>query len=163
VDERLESDLVERRILERPGEVTGADVFRDSGSPSASVFYALAYTVEAGGVRRRVFGAPQELMAAPGSPKLVLLPAQPNPAPTGAETEVVVPVFLAVPGEIALSIIDVSGRVRRQLFSGRMGAGRHEIDWDGRDDQGHRVASGVYFVRARSPLGDHASRLVLLH
>jgi len=157
----LESDLVDRRIFERRGELTGADAFLDSERRSGSVEYALAYTVDAGTVRRRVLDAPQAATPKPGAPELVLLPAHPNPMSAELD-EVVVPVFLAVPAPVRLSIIDVNGRIRRQLFSGRMEAGRHEVAWDGRDRHGHRLASGIYFVRVRSPLGNHASRLVLL-
>ena len=37
---------------------------------------------------------------------------------------------------------------------GVLGAGQRELVWDGRDDAGRAVASGVYFVRA--VVGDEA-------
>lgn len=49
---------------------------------------------------------------------------------------------------VELSVYDVSGRVVRRLVDGSLeGAGRHGVKWDGRDDSGAPVASGVYFCR----------------
>ncbi len=54
---------------------------------------------------------------------------------------------LAAPGPAQLAIHDLTGaRVRLLLDDGRP-AGRHEVVWDGTDDNGRRVASGVYMAR----------------
>ena len=39
---------------------------------------------------------------------------------------------------------------------------RLSLDWDGRDDGGHRLASGVYFARARFGDRSETRKLVLL-
>ena len=31
--------------------------------------------------------------------------------------------------------------------------GRHTVTWDGRNERGHRVASGIYFVQIGTELG----------
>lgn len=49
--------------------------------------------------------------------------------------------------EVELSIYDVQGYKIRQLVMGMKAAGRHIATWDGRDEQGSKVASGVYFYR----------------
>jgi flagellar hook assembly protein FlgD len=41
-------------------------------------------------------------------------------------------------------------------------AGESSIRWDGRDDDGVSVASGVYFVKLRTELGERVRRAVLL-
>jgi hypothetical protein len=46
-----------------------------------------------------------------------------------------------------LSIFDVAGRVVRHLVCESLPPGRHEITWDGRNDEGANVPSGVYFGR----------------
>jgi hypothetical protein len=46
-----------------------------------------------------------------------------------------------------LTIYDVAGRAIRALLRAPLAAGPHEIRWDGRDDAGSSVASGVYFAR----------------
>ena len=46
-----------------------------------------------------------------------------------------------------LAVFDAAGRCVRHLVSGRVEAGDRTIAWDGRDDGGTRLASGVYFAR----------------
>ncbi|MGQ0720998.1 MAG: FlgD immunoglobulin-like domain containing protein [Candidatus Eiseniibacteriota bacterium] len=48
---------------------------------------------------------------------------------------------------VDLAVYDVSGRLVRTLLEGPMAAGRHVADWDGRDAEGRKVSSGVYFYR----------------
>jgi len=50
-------------------------------------------------------------------------------------------------GPAHLSVFDLRGALVRRLHRGELPAGRHEIVWDGLDDRGRSVASGVYFVR----------------
>jgi hypothetical protein len=54
---------------------------------------------------------------------------------------------MARPGSAEIKIFDVSGRVVRSLFSGISAAGYHTVVWDGRDDRGASVPSGIYFCR----------------
>jgi hypothetical protein len=54
---------------------------------------------------------------------------------------------LAEPGTVSLRVYDVRGSLVRVLEQRERGAGRYEAGWDGRNDQGARVASGVYFYR----------------
>ena len=46
-----------------------------------------------------------------------------------------------------LAVFDVTGRLIRTLLDDRVAAGPHEVTWDGRDDAGRGVGSGLYFVR----------------
>ncbi len=68
----------------------------------------------------------------------------------------------AAGGEHTVTIYDAAGRVVSELFSGRREGGEHRLSWDGRDARGRRVASGVYFVRVRTPDASVARKLVLL-
>jgi hypothetical protein len=47
---------------------------------------------------------------------------------------------------VRLLIFNIRGALVRTLIDGRVQAGQHEIQWDGRDQWGSRVATGVYFV-----------------
>lgn len=49
--------------------------------------------------------------------------------------------------EIRLDIFSAAGRLVRSLYHGRQGAGSYEITWNGVDDAGHMLASGMYFCR----------------
>ncbi|MCA9727052.1 MAG: T9SS type A sorting domain-containing protein, partial [Candidatus Eisenbacteria bacterium] len=52
---------------------------------------------------------------------------------------------LAQAGPVTLTIFDVNGRRVRTLVKGSIDAGLHEVVWDGRDDAGHPLGSGVYW------------------
>lgn len=95
----------------------------------------------------------------PGGPLATRLGAAvPNPARGAAE------IFwtLGAPGEVALTIHDASGRRVRSLVSGGFGAGPHSAVWDGRDDHGRAVASGVYLYRLVTKDHDDSKRLSLV-
>lgn len=53
---------------------------------------------------------------------------------------------LAVPQEtfVELAIFNMLGQPVRMLLNGHMPRGAHEVVWDGRDDGGRKVASGLY-------------------
>ena len=48
-----------------------------------------------------------------------------------------------------LDVHDVTGRRVRRLVRGPHPVGRYETRWDGRDEGGRHVATGIYFVRLR--------------
>ncbi len=84
--------------------------------------------------------------------------ASPNPFnPTTA-------IAFAVPetGDVRLAVYDVAGRCVRELLASRLAAGEHRVVWDGRNDVGQRLASGVYFCRLKTASGTRESKIVLL-
>lgn len=58
-------------------------------------------------------------------------------------------VLLTVPraAQVSVQILDVSGRVVRNLAAGRYEAGGHVLSWDGRNDLGHAAPAGTYFYQ----------------
>ncbi|HVP58789.1 MAG TPA: FG-GAP-like repeat-containing protein [bacterium] len=54
---------------------------------------------------------------------------------------------LARPDYVQLTIYDVAGRLVRSLVDGTSEAGSHSVAWDGSDDQGRQLPSGLYFYR----------------
>lgn len=69
---------------------------------------------------------------------------------------------LASPGLARLSIYDVNGRLVRTLLDDHFSAGERSVIWEGLDDQGNRVASGVYFYRLNTEHFVESKRMVLL-
>jgi len=82
---------------------------------------------------------PGDAAAAP----LRLLAASPNPF----TTETRIGFALARAGTVGVKIYDVQGRLVRALDETRFDAGNASVAWDGREDDGRRVAPGVFFYR----------------
>ena len=53
---------------------------------------------------------------------------------------------------VDVEVIGPRGQHVRTLASGSLEAGSHLFSWDGRDDEGRTVSSGVFFLRARSEM-----------
>ena len=51
------------------------------------------------------------------------------------------------PGHLILAIYNVLGQRVRTLVDAQQAAGERSVVWDGRNDQGEVMASGVYFSR----------------
>ncbi len=93
-------------------------------------------------------------------------PGRPGPALSLATASLVggeVAVRFAVPAAspVDLRVHDVSGRLVRHLVHRPVGAGLHEVRWDGRDAAGARVGSGVFFVRLTTPAGERSQRAII--
>ena len=48
---------------------------------------------------------------------------------------------------VTLAVYDVGRRLIRTMVSGRVGPGYYTEEWNGVDDRGQPVSSGVYFYR----------------
>ncbi len=83
-------------------------------------------------------------------------------APNPAMTRVQFSFEQASAGNVELSVFDVSGRLVSRVFDGRWEAGAHELQWDGRDLTGKRVAGGIYFARLTGADRSVMSRVVML-
>ncbi len=70
------------------------------------------------------------------------LTASPNPS----NPQTVFACQLASPGRAEVRIYDLRGALLRRLPLGDLPAGEHKIRWDGRDDRGRQLASGVAFA-----------------
>jgi hypothetical protein len=65
-------------------------------------------------------------------------------------------------GKARLAIYDILGRRVRTLVDGPRPAGEQQVTWDGRDDAGASVASGIYFYRLDANGLTQARKLTLL-
>jgi hypothetical protein len=55
------------------------------------------------------------------------------------------PLYVDSPSKIKLAVVDVAGRLIRELHEGYLDQGPHEFIWDGTDTLGQPVSSGIYF------------------
>jgi hypothetical protein len=82
-------------------------------------------------------GSAGQVAPRPRGPALLGFPNPFNPATT-------LRYELADAGEVQLVIYDVTGPLIRRLVSGWQPAGAYSAPWDGRDEGGRPVSSGLY-------------------
>ncbi len=82
--------------------------------------------------------------------------------PNPASGSVIVTFALDGDSALRLHVHDLLGRRVRAVYEGRLAGGDHNLVWDGRDDGGVPVPSGVYFVRFDGDAGTDARRIVLV-
>jgi hypothetical protein len=63
---------------------------------------------------------------------------------------------------VDLVIYDVTGARVRTLVSGDVTSGKHEVEWNGRNDHGEMVGSGMYFYRMVQPNYKATKKMLLL-
>jgi len=88
-----------------------------------------------------VSGAPTAAGDTPHS--FELMPNYPNPF----NPSTTIRYELAKRTQVELRVYDVHGALVRTLVDGVKGAGAYSLEWNGRDDRGTAVSSGVYFYR----------------
>ena len=112
----------------------------------------------------KVFGCPVATSVSPGTPGssssyvTMLMPATPNPF----NPETTVHFSLASKGQVNLSIFDVQGRRVRTLVNEVQEAGPHAVRWNGKNDTGQSVASGMYFTRMEAEGFSATQKMTLL-
>jgi len=62
---------------------------------------------------------------------------------------------LPIAGKVTISIYDINGKLVRNLINEWQSAGNHSSEWDGRDNNGAKVSSGVYFYHFKA--GSHVN------
>jgi hypothetical protein len=88
-----------------------------------------------------------------------LLPPSPNPS-TGPT---VLAFQLPRDNNVKVLVHDLRGALVRVLLSGQRPAGTHRTNWDGRDQRGVPVPSGLYFVTLVTPGASEARPVLLIH
>lgn len=123
------------------------DVFANHVDANGSVATALY---------RKELTVAQQSSAAP-SVGAVLSPNSPNPFSVSTHFDL----SLVDEGGATVDVFDVAGRRVRHLDIARGNAALVTVAFDGRDDQGRPLPSGVYFYRATTA-GAHLTRKMLL-
>jgi flagellar hook assembly protein FlgD len=68
---------------------------------------------------------------------------------------------LASRGRVRIGVYDILGRRVATIADRVFAAGRHRLAWDGRDDGGRPLASGVYFCRLDTGERRETKKMVL--
>ena len=69
---------------------------------------------------------------------------------------------LATPAHVHLSLYNSTGRLIKRLVHAYQNAGAHRVSWEGTDEAGRRVGSGVYYGRLDVGGKTYTYSLVLL-
>jgi len=119
--------------------------------------YASAMTCFGFPTQRR--GGTQVSVDQPHNTRLSMMPASPNPFNNSTTLQFSVPRSCWM----ALHVYDASGRMITKLSEGFVGAGDHRITWDGKDRNGSKQSSGIYFALLKTTLhSEHQTTKMLL-
>jgi len=120
--------------------------YADDGTERGPLMTTASFTVEASGVDDGTVAS------------LALHPATPNPF--SAETRI--GFELPARADVSFAIYSVDGRLVRTLVAGAAGPGPVTVTWDGLDEGGDRVASGLYFARLAANGEERRAKVVVL-
>lgn len=113
----------------------------DSPSGDLSDYVRLKETSFADIYGRDLTVSAAEIVPQPLEEGFALRKNSPNPFRHGTEIAFTV----AREDEVTLTIYDSSGRLVKSLFEGVVARGTHRVRWEGRDESGRSLPSGVYF------------------
>lgn len=126
-------------------------------SPFNVRFAAVTDPAPAGGTETAIAEEPRADVTAPGG--LTLSQNHPNPF----NSETVIAFTLPTAGEAELALYNLGGQRVATLAKGWHSAGSHTVRWDGQDNGGQQLASGVYLYRIeRGSRRERTCRLLLL-
>jgi hypothetical protein len=71
--------------------------------------------------------------------------------------------YLPINAFVIIKIFDMNGQEVIEFKRGTQLTGRHKVDWDGKDQQGNDVASGVYIYQMVLSNNIYAKKMILIH
>lgn len=95
-------------------------------------------------------------------PPIIQLEAGPNPfgGPSSSTLEFAFTVDRAA--SMQVEVIDARGRLVKRIFSGDVGAGKRSFTWDGTDEDGRVVDSGIFWLNAHSGKDRTSKKIALV-
>lgn len=63
---------------------------------------------------------------------------------------------------VQLNVYNLKGQLVRSLVNSQMTAGLHRVVWNGKDDKGNSVASGIYLYRIETPTYSAMQKMMLM-
>jgi hypothetical protein len=138
-------------VVLSPGEQIEL-AFLSPGSPAPDV--ARDFVLRSNG-----YYVQQHKTDAPSLPSVCqLLDNYPNPF----NMETVISYVLSQEADVQLRIYNVLGEKVRTLVDERQTPGSREVSWDGKDERGNDVTSGVYFYKLKADASVHSKKMLLL-
>jgi hypothetical protein len=84
----------------------------------------------------------------------------PNPLISGAAGHI--QFTMKGDGKATIDVFDIEGRLVKSVYNGSAKQGINDAFWNGTDESGRQVASGVFFYRLRTSLGDDLSKKMVV-
>jgi hypothetical protein len=84
----------------------------------------------------------------------------PNPLISGAAGHI--QFTMKGEGKASIDVFDIEGRLVKSIYSGLAKEGVNDAFWNGTGNDGRQVASGVFFYRLRTSLGDDLSKKMVV-
>jgi hypothetical protein len=77
--------------------------------------------------------------------------------------ETTIKFYLTQPEDVTIKIFNIQGRLVRSLLSSEQKlSGFNRIDWDGKNDNGKEISSGIYFCRIKTSGWSETNKMILL-
>jgi hypothetical protein len=92
------------------------------------------------------------------SPSLQLTGAYPNPF----NPEISINFALGTSMDVSIELFNIRGQRVRNLLNENLGRGEHRIIWNGTDDSGRSMSSGMYFYRITAGEFQETRRILLM-
>lgn len=133
-------------------------VARDTGAPTRvhAAVDDVRFLIPAS-IATSVEGATDE---SPGAAPMVYRLKENRPNPFNPVTRIAYELPRKSP--VTLSVFDLTGRRVKTLVSEVQGTGRHEVLWNGTNDAGRSVSSGVYFYKLESNSFSKTRKMMLV-
>ena len=84
------------------------------------------------------------------------------PNPFNPSTTIKFDIAGDMPVQTSLNVYNVRGQLLRSLVNGMKSAGTYQIQWDGKDDAGRTLPSGVYFYRLQAGEFNQTRKMVMM-
>jgi immune inhibitor A len=82
--------------------------------------------------------------------------------PNPFNSSTVIHLNISAATRLSMTIYDILGRSVRLLLEGEFAPGELNIEWNGMDDKGVALPSGIYFYRLNCPNGNETKKMILL-
>jgi hypothetical protein len=129
----------------------------DTGGP-ATAETGVRWTALGGVVRFEGFVSTTETSRDRVPSETALYQNYPNPF----NPETAIRYDLRQPEHVKITIFNTRGQHVRTLVDGQQGAGRYTVRWSGLNQNGHTVASGIYFFRLEAGPVTQTRKMILL-
>jgi flagellar hook assembly protein FlgD len=93
---------------------------------------------------------------------MVLVTALQGNYPNPFNPETRISFSLGQEGNVRVQVYNIKGQLVKNLLEERMESGQHSLIWDGRDDRGRAVGSGMYFYRLQTEDYSSTRKMMLL-